>query len=164
VTDRAIIFTIVVLQVLHSLRIRTHSPLTWDEWYTPFIRRVGFLSLVRLVTAGLPLMDSAMLTTLVDWWRPKTHTFHLPYRKTMMMLQDVAMILGLPIDGFPVCGPVSPAGWRDFIGAAIGIRPSYVAVDQKDKKSSDIHSRMLTTHFDTCPEGAVIQRYAQSCL
>jgi hypothetical protein len=62
---------------------------------------------------------------------------------------------------------VSPAGWRDFVGEAIGIRPSYVVVDQKDKKSSDVHSRRLTTHFDTCAEGAedaVIQRYAQSCL
>jgi hypothetical protein len=37
------------------------------------------------------------------------------------MLQDVTMILGLPIDGTPICGPVSPAGWRDFIRAAISI-------------------------------------------
>jgi hypothetical protein len=58
------------------------------------------------------------------------------------------MILGLPIDGTPVCGPVSPDGWRDSVGATIGIRPSDVPVDQKDKKSSGIHSGWLTAHFD----------------
>jgi hypothetical protein len=77
------------------------------------------------------------------------------------------MILGLPIDGTSVCGPVSPDGWRDSVGAAIGIRPSDVPVDQKDKKSSGIHSGWLTAHFDTFSDGAVdgvVQRYARSCL
>jgi hypothetical protein len=39
------------------------------------------------------------------------------------MLQDVAMILGLPIDGTPVCGPVSLVGLRDSVGEAIDIQP-----------------------------------------
>jgi hypothetical protein len=61
-----IIFTIVVLQVLHLLRIRMHNPMMWDEWYTSFIHHAGFLPLARLITDGLPLMDSAVLMTLVD--------------------------------------------------------------------------------------------------
>jgi hypothetical protein len=51
------------------------------------------------------------------------------------MLQDVAMILGLSIDGTPVCGPVSPSGWRDSVGATNNILLLDVALDQKDKKS-----------------------------
>jgi hypothetical protein len=33
------------------------------------------------------------------------------------------MILGLPIDGTPVCGMVSSGGCRDSVGHAIGLRP-----------------------------------------
>jgi hypothetical protein len=77
------------------------------------------------------------------------------------------MILGLPIDGAPVSRTVSPAGWRDSITAAIGLRPPDVPADQKDRKTTGVHSGWLTTHFDTCPEDAedgAIQRYARSYL
>jgi hypothetical protein len=60
--------------------------------------------------------------TLVDQWHPETHLFHLSSGEITVMLLDVAMILGLPIDDTPVCGAVSPGGWRDFVGAAIGLR------------------------------------------
>jgi hypothetical protein len=63
-----------------------HNPLSWDEQYVPFKRHVGFLSLARLVSVHLPMMDSAVLTTLVDRWRLETHTFHHPCGVTMVML------------------------------------------------------------------------------
>jgi hypothetical protein len=117
------------------------------------------------------MMDSATLMALVDWWRPETHMFHFSCGETIVTLQDVAMILGLPIDGTPVCGTVSPSGWRDSVGAAIGLRPPppppNVPADQKNRKTIGIHSGWLTTHFDTCPKGeedTVVQRYARSCL
>jgi hypothetical protein len=43
-------------------------------------------------------MDATALMTLVDRWRPETHMFHLPSGEITMMLQDIAMILGLPIN------------------------------------------------------------------
>jgi hypothetical protein len=61
--------------------------------------------------------------------------FHLPCGETTVTLQDVAMILGLPIDGAPVSGTVSPAGWRDSVTAAIGLQPprhSYRPEGQED--------------------------------
>jgi hypothetical protein len=57
--------------------------------------------------------------------------------------------------------------WRDSVGEAIDIRPPDVPVDQKDKKTTDVHSGWLTTHFNTCPEGVedtVIQRNVLSCV
>jgi hypothetical protein len=103
------------------LRIRTHSPLSWDERYAPFIRRAGFLPLARIVSGHQPMIDSTALMALVDRWRPETHMFHLLCGEITMMMQDVTMILGLPIEGAPVYGTVSPAGWRDSIVAAIGL-------------------------------------------
>jgi hypothetical protein len=83
------------------------------------------------------------------------------------MLQDIAMILGLPIDGALVSRMVSPAGWRDSIVAAIDLRPPDVPADQKDRKTMGVHSGWLTAHFDTCledNEDSAVQRYARSCL
>jgi hypothetical protein len=85
----------------------------------------------------------------------------------MVTLQDDATILGLPIDDTPVCGMVTSARWRDSIGHAIDIRPLNVPTDQKDKKTMGMHSRWLTTYFDTWPEGAedaIVQRYVMSCV
>jgi hypothetical protein len=67
------------------------------------------------------MKDYTALTALVDRWRPETHTFHLPCGEITVMLHDVTMMLGLPINGAPVFGTVSPAGWRDSIMAAIGL-------------------------------------------
>jgi hypothetical protein len=157
-----------VRQRLKPLRIHTHSPPPpmWDERYESVICCAGFLPLAQLVNRGLPLMDAATLTALVDRWHPETHMFHLPSGEIMVTLQDIAMILCLPIDGTPVCGMVSPAGWRDSVGQVIGLRLSDVPTDQKDRKMTGMHSGWLTAHFDTCPEGAedtVIQRYVWSC-
>ncbi|MFQ6652150.1 hypothetical protein Gotur_024148, partial [Gossypium turneri] len=41
---------------------------------------------------------------LVERWRPETHTFHLPCGECTVTLEDVALQLGLPIDGSPVTG------------------------------------------------------------
>jgi aryl carrier-like protein len=79
------------------------------------------MPLAQLVIGGLPFMDSTALMTLVDRWRPETHTFHLRCGEATVTLQDFATILGLPIDDTPVCGPMSPGGWRESVGAAIDI-------------------------------------------
>jgi hypothetical protein len=36
---------------------------------------------------------------MVDRWRPKTHSFHLPCGEMMVTHEDVTMILGLSIRG-----------------------------------------------------------------
>ena len=42
--------------------------------------------------------DRALISAFVERWRPKTHTFHLPYGECTITLQDVAFQLGLHID------------------------------------------------------------------
>ncbi|KAF7124180.1 hypothetical protein RHSIM_Rhsim12G0122400 [Rhododendron simsii] len=39
---------------------------------------------------------------LVEHWPPKTHSFHLRTSKWTVTLQDVEVLLGLPVDGEPV--------------------------------------------------------------
>jgi hypothetical protein len=64
------------------------------------------------------------------------------------------MILGLPINGTAVCGPVAPVGWRDSIGEAISIQPPDIGPNDKDKKSSGVDSGWLIANFHTCPDDA----------
>ena len=56
-------------------------------------------------------IDSSLLTCLVDRWRPETHTFHFRWGEMAHTLQDVSMLLGLPLAGHPI-GPLdAPFNW-----------------------------------------------------
>ena len=48
--------------------------------------------------------NHVLLTTLVERWRSETHTFHFPLGETTVTLEDVELILGLPVDGEAVIG------------------------------------------------------------
>jgi hypothetical protein len=49
----------------------------YDEWYTPYIGILGLLPFITLVSRSTPNLNATTITTLVDQWRPETHTFHL---------------------------------------------------------------------------------------
>ena len=68
--------------------------------------------------------DRSLLTALVDRWRPETHTFHLPFGEMTPTLQDVSLLLGLPIAGDAAFLPEAPAHWRaDLLGRFEGVVP-----------------------------------------
>ena len=130
-------------QVLQPLRAHTHSPLQWDEWYVPYLCGAEVLPLARVVCAGLPVMDAPLLIAFVDHWRPETHSFHLPCGEVSITLQDMAMILGLPLEGNAVTGIIQTDGWRDMVEAQIGIRPPESPERVKDRKTSGVSSHWL---------------------
>ncbi|KAK1628673.1 hypothetical protein QYE76_002988, partial [Lolium multiflorum] len=68
-------------------------------------------------------MNAAALTALVDRWRPETHTFHLRAGEMTPTLQDVSMILGLPIQGDPLCMNTASDGYRGQMDDLIGMAP-----------------------------------------
>jgi non-ribosomal peptide synthetase component F len=46
--------------------------------------------------------DFSLLSTLLDHWRPATHTFHFTVSEMTMTLQDTSLLMGLPCAGEPV--------------------------------------------------------------
>uniref|UniRef100_K4ALF9 Aminotransferase-like plant mobile domain-containing protein n=1 Tax=Setaria italica TaxID=4555 RepID=K4ALF9_SETIT len=124
------------VKVLNPLRPRTHTPLEGDDRYAPYLQRAGFLLLATLVKAGLPKMDNAALTALVDRWRLETHTFHLSSGETTITLEDVSMLFGLRVDGRAVTGNINPVGWRDTVHLLLGVRPEDPPQDVKDRKTT----------------------------
>ncbi|KAH1040065.1 hypothetical protein J1N35_041808 [Gossypium stocksii] len=67
----------------------------------PYLELSGFGSVTLIRTFD---MRYDLISALVERWRPKTHTFHLPYEECTITLQDVALQLGLPINRNAVTG------------------------------------------------------------
>ncbi|KAK1678892.1 hypothetical protein QYE76_039740 [Lolium multiflorum] len=121
--------------VLEPLKIRYHGSMKdmpYDKRYTEFIQPTDLLSFITLVSRGPPNMNAAKLTVLVDRWRPDTHTFHLRAGEMTPTLQDVSMILGLPIHGEALCMNTTSDGWRQQMEGIIGMAPSEPA-NKKDR-------------------------------
>ena len=67
-------------------------------------------------------VDHALITTLVEWWRSETHTFHLPHGEMGITLQDMEVMLGLPVDGLPVTGKTDYQ-WSELCEQLLGHKP-----------------------------------------
>jgi hypothetical protein len=94
------------LTVLRTRSFHTIKHLN-AQFYGPLVR-AGLLPFALMMeganqedgsTTLMPRMDETLLTCLVDRWRPETHTFHLPFGEMTVILNDVAMLTGLPIRG-----------------------------------------------------------------
>ncbi|XP_049414563.1 serine/threonine-protein phosphatase 7 long form homolog [Solanum stenotomum] len=72
---------------------RLHRP---HRRVAEILRRSG---LYDVVCVGRMQYDCALVTTMVERWRPETHCFHLPFGEVTITLQDVQVLFGLRIDG-----------------------------------------------------------------
>ena len=115
-------------KVFNWLHLRCHEvsskKMPYDERYTRYIKKIGLLPFVQLVSRSTPPINPCAITALVDRLRPETHSFHLPCGEMTVTLQDVSMILALPIKGEPVCRSIDSDGWRDLMMEFIGKAPT----------------------------------------
>ncbi|KAK1651486.1 hypothetical protein QYE76_069291 [Lolium multiflorum] len=98
-------------------------------------------------------MNAAALTALVDRWRLETHTFHLRAGEMTPTLQDVSMILGLRIQGDPLCMNIASDGWRQQMENLIGMAPP-PSEDPKARAPAGASFSWIRTNYGECPEGA----------
>jgi hypothetical protein len=82
----------------------------FDERYVPLLRQANLLAIAEIIRHGMLVFNATTITTIVNKWRPETHSFHLSCREITVTLEDVAMILRLPIRGCPIIGHVDSAG------------------------------------------------------
>ncbi|KAL0012352.1 hypothetical protein SO802_007460 [Lithocarpus litseifolius] len=67
-----------------------------DDRVVDIIEALGWEGLLR--TLGREI-DHGQIMALVERWRPETHTFHMPHGEVTITLQDVEVLLRLPVDG-----------------------------------------------------------------
>lgn len=129
-----------------------------DRRIVPYLQQAGFYGLARL---GFIQLDWHLITAFVERWRPETHTFHLPQGESTITLQDVAIQLGLPVDGLPVTGTTA-IDWRQLCHDLLGVVPP-----QDRLHGSRISPSWLAEQFHELPHDAeeiVIQRYARAYI
>ena len=89
-----------------------------DECVIAIVRLLG---LERLHMVSSIKLDHALIIAFVEQWHPKTHSFHLPHGEMTITLQDVEVIMGLPIEGEAMVGP-SKRTWTDVCAEMLGIQ------------------------------------------
>ncbi|RYQ95235.1 hypothetical protein Ahy_B08g090299 [Arachis hypogaea] len=65
------------------------------------LRLTGFYHVSQI---GVVQCQKALMNALIECWLRDTHTFHLPIGECAVILEDVALMLGLPTDGLRVTG------------------------------------------------------------
>ena len=90
-----------------------------DPRICPYVIHAGFYGIYRL---GHITIDWPLITCLVERWRPETHTFHVPVGEMTITLHDVAIILGLRIDG-PAVTWTCMLDVAELCGELLGVTP-----------------------------------------
>ncbi|KAG8485788.1 hypothetical protein CXB51_019133 [Gossypium anomalum] len=97
-----------------------------------YLQEVGFLHAPRM-QRGFKL-DLTLISSLVERWRLETHTFHLSCGKCTITLKDVALQLGLLVDGSVITGLAVISGKVDLFHDNVGKSPEQVQSCRPDGK------------------------------
>jgi hypothetical protein len=119
-----------------------------------YLDHAGFL---KVATLGTYKVDPSLVTRMVERWRTETHTFHLPTGECTITLEDVALQLGLPINGRPITG-ASSVDWDEKCQELLGqIPPENQMVGQSVKL------KWLKDTFADIPSNATTERVKMHC-
>ena len=147
--------------LLHVRRRDTlhHLPIYDDHRIIPYLMDSGFYGIHRV---GFMQIDWALVTALVERWRPETHTFHLPVGECTITLQDVAVLLGLPIQGKVVTGTSKIENGRQLCLEQFGLE-----LPDKTLIGGRLKLTWLQSNFAEIPEEAdedVVHRYVRAYI
>ena len=114
-----------------------------DNRVIDIIKLVGLEGLFRALSKEI---DHYLISALVKRWRLETHTFHLPHGEMLITLEDVEVILGLPIDDEVLVGPtvVVDGDWRQLCMELLGF-----GVPTNDNKTL-VGQRILINRLVEC--------------
>ena len=89
-----------------------------DEHVIAIVRLLG-LDLLHMVPSIK--LDHALIAAFVERWRPETHSFHHSHGEMTITLQDVEVIMGMPIEGEAMVGSTKRT-WKTVCAEMLGIQ------------------------------------------
>ncbi|KAL5158719.1 Serine/threonine-protein phosphatase 7 long form [Glycine soja] len=106
---------------LLTLKIRQATPLynhreAPPEEIIPLLQILGLYPIMKLAQLKV---NGALVNAFIERWRPKTHTFHLKCGEATIILQDVSVLLGIPVDGRPLIGNTN-IDWFELFHELLG--------------------------------------------
>ncbi|XVE78335.1 hypothetical protein DITRI_Ditri13aG0136500 [Diplodiscus trichospermus] len=96
-------------------------------------------------------LDNPLISALVERWRKETNTFHLTVGEMTVTLEDVAYLLGLPIDGKPVTG-ITYTSCNTVCEKYLGKAPG-----SSGAAGGMVKLNWLKIFFSQCPQDASIE-------
>ncbi|XP_017417859.2 protein MAIN-LIKE 1-like [Vigna angularis] len=129
-----------------------------DERIKNILHGAGF---IHILQASSMEISHNLVTALVERWRVKTHTFHFPHGETTITLEDVALQLGLTIEGQVVTG-ISSGPLTVFCHQLLGDVPPENCV-----RGNKIKLSWLNNTFRQLPHRAteqIIEQYARAYM
>ncbi|XP_012472417.1 protein MAIN-LIKE 2-like [Gossypium raimondii] len=71
-------------------------------------------------------LDLKLISALIERWRAETHKFHLLCGECTIILEDMQLQLGLPVDGSALIGSVQSADWGAIYYDLLGAIPNTI--------------------------------------
>ena len=121
----------------------------------PLLSFIGFQHIALIKQCRI---DPLVITALIERWRPKTHTFHLPWGECTSTLEDVALYLSIRVDGRVVIGP-NFLDWDELCDKLLGKIPP----DNAHKGVTLKLTRFLTTLHAPLPGEPTIHQLQCRC-
>ncbi|KAF1891149.1 hypothetical protein Lal_00001290 [Lupinus albus] len=120
------------------------------------IRNTAFSNILEIERVNI---NNHLITAMIERWRPETHTFHFPNGECTITLEDVAIQLGIPIDGLAVTGVTSMV-WDEVCLELLGAIPT-----NREITGQMVQLTWLENTFRELPENAtqvVIEQHARA--
>lgn len=135
-----------------ALRCHEHTS-KLDQWtltekQIELVDQAGF-GYLRLIPAIS--LDNPLISALVERWRRETNTFHLNVGEMTVTLKDVALLLGLAIDGEPVIG-ITHTTCNSVCERYLGRAP-----ESSYTSGGMVKLSWLKEFFSYCPEDAPLE-------
>lgn len=135
-----------------ALRCHEHTS-KLDQWMLTekqieLVKKAGF-GYLRMIPAIS--LDNPLISALVERWRRETNTFHFTVGEMTVTLEDVAYLLGLPVDGEAVIGVTYTSC------EAVCIRLLGKAPDSGYTSGGMVKLSWLKETFSQCPEDASME-------